>query len=502
MKNDYDDIEILDINKKRRIPSEETEVLDPVVVKKTINKDVLNRSSSEYAKKVELPTRSSLREDNDNKKTKKVKKSGREKKPAKTWEKVFWAISLTFILGCCILYGSRLIHYYKIYNPTDPSGNRVQLIADEITGKSEYVYEGSGLYSNENGYIYKGEVENNYLKYNNMLWRIVKINTDGTIVIVLEDSMTMLPWNNKAVNYKDSDIHNYLNNEFLGQLDKSYLVKYSFCEDSVESLTSISCEKKNSDYYVSLLDVSSFLNSIIDKKTYLVDNWDSIFWLNNYSSDKVWHTNEANVSQSDANNFYQVRPVVKLKSTIAYVSGDGTKENPYLTSKEDSLSIGSKVKLGEDIWIVYDTTNGTKLMLDKVLTKTYRYDLDKLTYDVSSKSSLAEYLNTEYLESLSYKDLLEETDWVTGGYSTSYEDIKKNTVKAKVGIPTLLDYQFDSSVTGYFTSTSQEEYILVYDNPIHASKVTISRSIRPCIKLTEDATKKLKLNDGVYAMGD
>jgi hypothetical protein len=141
-------------------------------------------------------------------------------------------------------------------------------------------------------------------------------------------------------------------------------------------------------------------------------------------------------------------------------------------------------------------------MLAKTLDKTYRYDLDKLTYDKYSKSSLAEYLNTEYLEGLSYKEYLKEDEWVTGGYTSSLEDIKKNKNKAKVGVPSLLDYQFDSSVKGYFTTTSQEEYILVYDNPLHASKPTISRGIRPCISLTDDAVKKLKLNDGLYAMGD
>lgn len=507
MKDDYDDIEILDL-KKKSIPSDETEVLDPVVVKKSINDEVLNKASSEHAKKVELPTRSSLREEEkkeqkvEKKTTKTSKKKNKEKKPAKLWEKIFWGVSLAFILGCCIFYGQRLIHYYKIYNPTDPSGHRVQLIADEITGRSEFVYEGTGLYNNETGYVYKGDVDNNYIKYNNMLWRIVKINTDGTIVIVLDDSMTMLPWNGKVTNYKESDIHKYLNNDFLNQLDKSYLVKYTFCEDSVESLGSISCEKKNSDSYVSLVDISTFLNSIIDKKTYLVDDWDSIFWLNNYSSEKVWHTNDANVSQSDANTFYGIKPVVKLKSTIPYVSGKGTKDDPYLTTKEDTLSIGSKVKLGEDTWVVYDTTNGIRLMLDHVLSKTYRYDLDKLEFNKDSKSSLAEYLNTEYLESLSYKDLLQEVDWVDGGYTNSLDDIKKNTNKAKVGVPSLLDYQYDKSVVGYFTTTSQEEYILVYDNPLHASKVTISRSIRPCISLSKADANKLKLNDGVYTMGD
>ena len=184
MKDDYDDIEILDL-KKKNIPSDKTEVLDSVVVKKTINKEVLDKAGSEYAKKVELPTRSSLREKEEKKEevkekktTKKGKKKSKEKKPAKLWEKIFWGVSLTFILGCCIFYGKRLIHYYKIYNPTDPSGNRVQLIADEITGRSEFVYEGTGLYNNETGYVYKGDVNNNYIKYNNMMWRIVKINTD------------------------------------------------------------------------------------------------------------------------------------------------------------------------------------------------------------------------------------------------------------------------------------------------------------------------------------
>ena len=139
-------------------------------------------------------------------------------------------------------------------------------------------------------------------------------------------------------------------------------------------------------------------------------------------------------------------------------------------------------------------------MLANVLEKTYRYDLDKLTFDPESKESLAAYLNTEYLESLSYKDLLKEDEWITGGYTSSLDDIKKNKVKAKVAVPSLLDYQFDS-VKGYFTTTSQEEYILLYDNPIHASKVTISRGIRPCISLTNEAVKKLKLSNGVYTMG-
>ncbi len=512
---DYDDIEILDVvdnKKKRDIPSDETEVLDPILVRKVVQKKVVENKPSELASRVELRKVEEEKQTKKVVKEKKVKvkkeKKVKDKKQAKLWEKIFWCVSIAFILGCCVFYGRRLIHYYKIYNPTGSNGEKVLLLGDQIPGSQEILtppekgekWE-NGLYNTESGFVYKGDVNNNYIKYNNLLWRIVKINPDGTLVIILDDEMTMLPWNSKSVNYKESDIHTYLNDVFLANLDKSYLVKNSFCEDSVESLSSITCKAKDSDSYVTLLDISSFLNSIVEKKSYLVSE-EEIYWLNNYSSEKIWHTNGANVSQSDANSFYGVRPVVKLKSTIPYISGDGTKEKPYLTTKEDSLTIGSQVKLGDDMWVVYDTTNGTRLMLLKPLTKTYRYDLDKLIFDKDSKESLAEYLNTTYVDSLSYKDMLKEDEWSTGGYTSSYKDLAKAKAKAKVAVPSLMDFQYDSSVKGYFTTTTQEEYVLVYDNPIHASKVTISRGIRPCISLTDEAVKKLTLKDGIYTLGE
>jgi len=506
---DYDDIEILDFdNKKKGIPADKTEVLDPSVVKKVLEKKVVENKPTELSSRVEI--RKEKEEAKGNPEKSKKNKTG--KKQAKKWEKVLWIISTIIILGCCIFYGSRLIHWYKIFNPTDASGKKVMLLGDYIPTKSVIVYEGDGLYNpNPSEYVYKGNATTNYLKYNNLLWRIIKINPDGTLLLILDDTMTLLPWDSKVKDYKDSEINKYLNENFLKNLDESYLDKNTYCEDSVENLKDATCDTKNSDYYVGLLDISTFLNTKLDSKveskTYLLrDN--EIYWLNNHSSEKVWHTNGENggaaVGNSEANSFYGVRPVIKLKSTIPYVSGDGSKENPYLTSKENKLTIGSKVMLGEDTWIVYDTTNGTRLMLDKVLTKTYRYDLDKLTFDPESKESLAEYLNKDYLESLSYKDLLKEDEWITGGYTSSLEDLKKNKVKAKVAVPSLLDYQFDSNVNGYFTTTSQEEFILVYENPLHSlhsSKVTISRGIRPCISLTDEAVKKLKLDNGVYKVG-
>ncbi len=432
------------------------------------------------------------------------KVSKEEKKPKKKvkatkFQIIFCSISAIFLLGCIIYYGSRLIKYYRIYNPKVDSSDGSVLLAKDIAGKSEYATdEEDGLFSSSGNYIYKGDVKNNYLKYNNMLWRIVRINADNSLDIILDDYITLLPWNSKVSSFSESDIYKYLNNEFLNLLDKDLLNKTSFCTDKISDLTSITCEDQNSDGYVKLLDVANFLNTVNKSKSYLINN-DEIMWLSDYSEDKIWHTNGVNVSQSESKSFYEIRPMVRLKSTTVYTTGDGTLEKPYIIDKEDKLTVGSKVKLGEDTWIVYDNSKDVKLMREKVLDKQQAFDTEKLTY---KDSSLMTYLNDTYLKSLSYKDMIIDGTWYIGEYKTSLSDIKSDSVKAKVGIPNLLDYQMDSSVNGYFTSTINEERVLVYENPLRPGKVTTYRSVRPCITISKESANKLKYSDGIFKVGE
>ena len=126
-----------------------------------------------------------------------------------------------------------------------------------------------------------------------------------------------------------------------------------------------------------------------ENKSYLVSD-DEIFWLNNSSNDKIWHTNGTNVSMSDASTLYEIRPVIKLKSLVMFQSGDGTKEKPYTISKDNKIGLGSTIKLGDDQWIIYEIGDTIKLMSEKVLDKTYIFDKNDNKYDVNSKESLAE----------------------------------------------------------------------------------------------------------------
>ena len=427
------------------------------------------------------------------------KKNKKKRKVKKKVQVIFCSLSALFILGCCIFYGLRFVKYYRIYNPKVDSNTSGVFLANYIINKTEYATEDEdGLLNSSGNYFYKGNVNNNYLKYNNMLWRIVRINSDRSIDIVLDDYISLLPWNKEVTSFKNSDIFKYLNDYFLDNLDKDLLTTTSFCTNEIEELSKITCDKQNNDYYVKLLDVANFLNSVRNKKSYLVKD-DEILWLSDYGNDKVWHTNGANVSESDANSFYEIRPMVRLKETIQYTNGDGSKDNPYTVGDNTKLSVGSEVLLDNDKWLVYDMKDNIKLMRKDLIEKQLDFDKEKLSFD---ESSLMKYLNETYMNSLSYKDLLIDNTWYIGEFKDSLNDIKESTVKAKIGIPNLLDIKFNSDIKSYFTSTVMEERVMVYENPLRPSRITTYRSIRPCISISNDTAGKLKYVDGIFKLGE
>ena len=472
MKNMNDEIEVLDLDDDFIITSKPKEIKKEEKIVKNIKKETIPPKKAK----------------------KKIKKS-----VVRKMQIVFCSLSFLFILGCMVFYGLRFIKYYRIYNPKIDSNSSGVFLANYIVGQTEYATgDEPGLFSSSGNYIYKGNVDNNYIKYNNMLWRIVRINSDKSIDIVLDDYISLLPWNKEVKSVKNSEIFKYLNNDFLSYLDKDLLTTTSFCTDEIEELTKITCNSQDNDYYVKLLDVTNFLNSVKNGKSYLVKD-DEIMWLNDISNEKVWHTNGVNVSSSDANAFYEIKPVIRLKETNLYKDGDGTISNPYVVGSNDKLSVGSEVQLGNDKWIVFDMSKNVKLIRKELIEKQLDFDKEKLTYD---GSSLMDYLNKTYLDSLSYKDLLIEDEWYIGEYQDSISDIKDKTVKAKVGIPNLLDIKYDSSIKAYFTSTIKEERVLVYENPLRPSRITTYRSVRPCISISKDSISKLKYDNGIFKVGE
>lgn len=423
--------------------------------------------------------------------SKKGKKTGKKRRLKKGLiQTVFCLASLIFIIGCCIFYGSRLIKYYKIYNPKIEGGQTAELISNVLTHNTPIASSGDGLYRENGVYVFKGATSNNYIKYSNMLWRVVRTNVDGSLEIILNDYINILAWNFGKSDYVNSDINKYLNDVFVKHLNTDYLVKSTICNDKMDTIEGFSCNDKNSDYYVKLLQANDYLNSVVDSTTYVSHDEDMV-WLSTYSGDnKVWIANGSSISTSEANNTYFVKPVVTIKNSVALLGGSGSLDDPYRIEKDDkTIKFGSYLTIDEDTWVVVDKDEDVlKLAYAGLYNKglsTYRFDTSILDYKADSKNSLAELLNNKFYEGLSYKDALLDFDVYTTTYEKSYKNVYKDKVTVKVGIPSVVDLKFDNDQEGYYVSNKspREGRIYYYSNDLISSKPGISRPYKPVISI-------------------
>lgn len=392
-------------------------------------------------------------------------------------ENIFNIVSILFILGCCAFYGYRLIKYYKIFNPkkTELNGG---LLSISIPKNSAIVTSGDGLYHIGGSYIYKGNVDNNYITFSGLTFRILKMNYGSTVDLILDQPINNLMWNKDLTTYDKSQLNKYLNEEFINYLNKDLLTTSSVCLDIVNEIGNKECQNKLDNVYVKLLDINTYLNTISDD-SYINDS-DEYIWLSDRNDTMAWHTNGYNISTSFVNNYYGVLPVITLDMDIELIGGTGTKEDPYRIDATKDYAIGSYVKLDNDMWRIIETNNkNITLSLNGELDKLMAYGYNS-SFDINVKGSLAYYLNNDYYNDLSYKDIIIDAVYNDG----------INNFNAKVSIPTLKHPKFEKSENQYYLINSLDESnMYVYNNGVSTCKCTLAKSIKPVITISKDTLK-------------
>lgn len=408
-------------------------------------------------------------------------------------EIIFTVLSITFLLLSICFYSYRMIHYKNKYSPKVSDGKLITLLSDKI--KENIVSNGEGLYNEENNFIFKGKNVNNYIIYSNMLYRIIKVNKDNTIEIILEDSLNYMKYDNKNINYNISDINSYLNDVFYKNIQSDLLIKSPYCIDTITDINKITCNNIESDY-VKLLSISDYLNSKINNQSYLTDN--NIIWLNNNNGNKVWLLNNENLSLSDSNSIYKVKPIITLNNLTEYLSGEGTYESPFIIN-DNKTYYASYIKLDNDIYRVYDINNDIlKLKLDNIyMNGNIKYNFSNKNNLFSLKEGIGNYINTTIFNNLSYKDLLEDCETYIGEYNNSYKDIFKEKVISKISINNILDPIFNTSNNNYFLSTPNDNNIYIYNENVYSVKPNIVRNINYsiCINSNNITTGKGTYNE-------
>ena len=261
-------------------------------------------------------------------------------------------------------------------------GNKPQTeltFKEKVLGEnnSNIVTTGDGLYSKTTNtgttYYFKGAVENNYVKFADTIWRIVRVNEDGTIRLITQDSVIERQLFNSTYNpydkmyYTNSEIKTAVENWYKTNItDKGFDGKVAsgnyFCEQAKvvynTDFTAGSATVVTEDNYTPSFDCTTDGNGkgVVSGKVGLItvdevlfaggvmassSNFylknGSIYWMMSpagfrTSNDvaNAWYVDDDGyINGTSVDNILDVRPVLSL-SADTLVSGSGTNSDPYI----------------------------------------------------------------------------------------------------------------------------------------------------------------------------
>ncbi len=368
-------------------------------------------------------------------------------------------------------YMFRLVKYYKIENGDNDEEDTVYLV-DTLKRKQSYLDETKGLVLNEDTgvYTYKGKIDDNYLKYSGMIYRILSIDKNNNIKAVSESNVTIL-YPELKKGYEKSSINKWLNvseAKYSGIYEKTLvdsddlLVKTSFCNDVIDDVSSITCDNVLDTYNISLLSLYDY--KMAGGKESFLNNGD-IFYLGSLNSknDEYYVTDEGEIALNERDSkAITIKPVITISGGSKLLSGDGSKNKPYIIEKHKINTIAdayvnSIVKIDDINYKVIEVQkNKVKLTSLDVIMKKEKPYLIKFGGETSAyttTNTVGKYLNKTFLKSLSLKDYVVNGNYFIGSLALTnldYAYARSETVKAKVGMLTIGD-MFINETTNTFT---------------------------------------------------
>ena len=251
-----------------------------------------------------------------------------------------------------------------------------------LTTSSNNTSDASGLYASTDTntgkptYYFRGNVTNNYVKFAGQTWRIVRVNEDGTIRIVMQDGINSNAKIEFNSNYNNYTYMYYTNSQVKSTLESWYQTNIGsktnlassvasgnyYCEQAKtkqsDSWTSGSATMTTYSKYTPDFKCSSDGNNkgVVNASVGLL-NYDEVVYAGGYyeksnnsyylynntnfwtmsptgfesSRSSVWVVITAgDIDNRYVNNITAVRPVLNLTANTQISDGNGTKENPFV----------------------------------------------------------------------------------------------------------------------------------------------------------------------------
>lgn len=253
-----------------------------------------------------------------------------------------------------------------LYTPNLNCGTdfKTVLLKDKIIDDN-LTTSGVGLYQVGNTYIMKGEVLNNYIEFNGIIFRIMRINDDGSIRVIQNKGFDNNNWDDRYISDTEynSGLNEYMYNNINSRIKdtveeyykdekvwsssaKAYITTQDLCvgkrleEDSSKNGRT-ECAKKINNQQFGLIAAYEYLQASLDKNCNYTTapscsnyNWiadlDSMWTITaaQENSSKVYKLRYT-LSPSTADSMYGINVVFNLVGEAIYKSGNGSLEDPY-----------------------------------------------------------------------------------------------------------------------------------------------------------------------------
>ncbi len=257
---------------------------------------------------------------------------------------------------------------FYVYTPSLSCGDyKTTSLRDKIIENS-LTESGVGLYEFGNGYLFKGDVKNNYVSFANKTFRIIKLNDDGTIRLLDNDGLSEVVWDSKynAATERTDGINDYVvapdlyanikivndnyynNNNVWTDENRSYITTQTICigKRSINDTSkdgSTECSLTLENQLFGPIAVYEYLQASLDNDCNSTNaascvnyNWytsiKGSFWTSTASDQKSNYVYAiSNLPKTlQCNSFSKLNVAFNLTENVTYVSGDGTIASPYV----------------------------------------------------------------------------------------------------------------------------------------------------------------------------
>ena len=422
---------------------------------------------------------------------------------------VLIALNILVLFVIVIFYLTRLIIYYNKEHNTEVESN---LIVDSIIEKRSYTDLDNGLIYDDNTktYTFKGKVDNNYLEYSGVLFRILSVNENNEVKAVAENILTIL-YGNLKNGFEKSNINTWLNKStvnhsgiFENNLFDSdkLLINTTMCVDKINDLTKITCNKKNTQNKIGILSLNDYYVSG-GKESFL--NIGDTYFLNTLNSEgaNYYVTSTGDIALDNTNKkALGIRAVITISGSSEIISGDGSKEKPYNIETHDVKKIsdayvGNYIKYSNLTFKIIDRDNDKVKIAqsevvkenDKVIFKKFGSDN---TYSLN-KDNVGYYLNNTYYKTLKNNKYIVKNNWPTGQLNSetlNYVDTYKTSLSANVGMLSLGDMYIDEVENIFLLSKGIGDAkmidVISPEKNLFGDLVTSTYNLRPCLYLNSN----------------